>query len=73
MASIGSAVGGLIIGLTGSVIYVVGGLGVFNWLSFVGGTTGFTYMIWAIVASLVAAVLAFGIEFAIYKPEESAQ
>ena len=73
VASIGSAVGGLIIGLTGSVIYVVGGLGVFNWLSFVGGTTGFTYMIWAIVASLVAAVLAFGIEFAIYKPEESAQ
>lgn len=69
VASIGSALGGLLIGLSGAVIYVVGGLGVFNWLSYVGGTTGFTYMWWAIAASLAAAVLAFAIEFTIYKPE----
>lgn len=34
-ACIGSAVGGLIIGITGATIYISGGLGVFNWLSFI--------------------------------------
>lgn len=69
IASIGSAISGLIIGVSGSVVYMLGGLGVFNWFSFVGGDTGFTYMWWAIAASLVAAVFAFVVEFAIYKPD----
>lgn len=75
VACIGSAVGGLIIGLTGSTVFISGGLGVFNWLSYLptdpASTVGFTYMIWAIVASLAAAVVAFVIEFAIYKPEKA--
>lgn len=71
VASVGSAISGLIIGLTGSVVFMMGGLGVFNWFSFVGPETGFTYMWWAIAASLIAAVFAFVVEFAIYKPEET--
>ena len=72
IASIGSAVGGLIIGISGAVIYMSGGLGVFNWLSFIdpaAGGMGITYMIWAIVASLVGAVVGFVLEFVSYKPE----
>ena len=70
-ASIGSAVGGLIIGLSGAKLYISGGLGVFNWLSYIdpAGSVGMTYMIWAIVASLVAAVIGFAIEIVSYKPE----
>lgn len=73
VACIGSAVGGLIIGISGAVIYMSGGLGVFNWLSYIdpSGTMGVTYMIWAIVASLAGAVAAFAIEFVTYKPEEA--
>ena len=74
IASIGSAVGGLIIGLTGSVVFISGGLGVFNWLSFIDTGvlgTGITYMIWAIVASLVGAVVGFVLEWFAYKPENA--
>ena len=72
-ASIGSAVGGLIIGISGAVIYISGGLGVFNWLSFIdpSGVNGINHMIWAIVASLVGAAVGFALEFATYKPEAS--
>lgn len=71
-ACIGSAVGGLVIGISGAVIYMSGGLGVFGWLNYIDpaqGGTGVTYMIWAIVASLVAAAVGFAIEFITYKPE----
>ena len=70
-ACIGSAVGGLVVGLSGAVIYLSGGLGVFNWLSFIdpSGVNGINHMIWAIVASLVGAAVGFALEFATYKPE----
>ena len=70
VASIGSAISGLIIGITGSAVYMSGGLGMFNWLCFIDsntGGTGISYMIIAIIASLIAAVIAFVIEFATYK------
>ena len=72
VACIGSAVGGLIIGATNCCLYISGGLGVFNWLSYIDpseGGTGITNMVIAIVASLVAAAVAFAIEFVTYKPE----
>ena len=73
VASIGSAVGGLIIGLTGAMVYISGGLGVFNWLSFLptdpASTVGIMHMVWAIVASLAGAAVGFVIEYATYKPE----
>lgn len=70
-ACIGSAVGGLVVGLSGAVIYISGGLGVFNWLSFIdpSGVNGINHMIWAIVASLMGAAVGFALEFATYKPE----
>ncbi len=71
-ACIGSAVGGLIIGLTGAVVYMSGGLGVFNWLSFLPidatSTVGVMHMVWAIVASLAGALVGFALEYATYKP-----
>ncbi len=73
VACIGSAAGAIVIGLTGTLVYISGGLGVFNWLSFIdpSGVNGITHMIYAIIASLVGAVVGFVIEFAIYKPEEA--
>lgn len=71
IASIGSALGGLIIGITGAVVYISGGLGVFNWLSFIPpvGVEGANYIVPAIIASLVGAVVGFVLEFVSYKPE----
>lgn len=72
-ACIGSAAGGLVLGLTGSVLFISGGLGMFNWLSYIDTAgvlgTGITNMIWAIVASLVGAVVGFVLEWFTYKPE----
>lgn len=73
VASLGSAVGGLVIGLSGALTYMSGGLGMFSWLNFLpvdpASTVGVSHLIWAVVASLVGAVVAFVIEYAIYKPE----
>ncbi len=71
IASIGSAVGGLIIGITGAVVYISGGLGVFNWLSFMppAGVEGANYIVAAVIASLVGAAVGFVLEFITYKPE----
>ena len=72
-ACIGSAAGALVVGFTGTVVYITGGLGVFNWLSFIdpSGVNGISHMIYAIIASLVGAAVGFAIEFATYKPEEA--
>jgi len=74
-ACIGSVAAGVVVGLSGSVIYISGGLGVFNWLSYIdpSGKMGITYMIWAIIASLVAAAVGFVIEISTYKAPVSAE
>lgn len=71
-ACIGSACGALVIGLSGAVCYMMGGLGMFQWLCFIdpSGANGITGMIWAIVACMVAAVVGFVLEFTTYKPEK---
>ena len=71
-ACIGSAVGGFVIGLSGAVSYMSGGLGVFNWLSFVDPGVlgnGVAHLVWAVVASLAGAVVGFILEYATYRPE----
>lgn len=75
-ACIGSTCGGLIIGLTGCVIYMIGGMGVFSWLSFIDpatGGAGITGLVWAIIASAVSAIVGFVLEFVSYKPEVAAE
>lgn len=81
-ACIGSAVGGLIVGITGASLYLVGGLGVFNWLSFIypasaaafgAADTGISYVVIAIVASLASAVVGFVLEYATYRPQAQAK
>ncbi len=73
VACIGSAVGGVILGATGCCMYMIGGTGMFQWLSYIdpsAGGTGTSNVIIAVVASLVAAVVAFVIEFVTYKAPE---
>ena len=73
VACLSSAVGGAIVGMTGALMYISGGLGVFNLLNFIDGTpggAGISHMIYAIIASLVSAVLAFVIEFITYRPND---
>lgn len=75
IACIGSAVGGLIIGITGATVFISGGLGIFSLLSFLptdpASTVGFSMMISAIIACVASAVVAFAIEFMTYKPEQA--
>lgn len=40
VACLSSAVGGAIVGMTGALMYISGGLGVFNLLNFIDGTPG---------------------------------
>ena len=73
VACLSSAVGGAIVGMTGALMYISGGLGVFNLLNFIDGTpggAGISHMIFAIIASLVSAVLAFVIELITYRPND---
>ena len=73
VACLSSAVGGAIVGMTGALMYISGGLGVFNLLNFIDGTpggAGISHMVFAIIASLVSAVLAFVIEFITYRPND---
>ena len=73
VACLSSAVGGAIVGMTGALMYISGGLGVFNLLNFIDGTpggAGISHMIYAIIAALVSAVLAFVIEFITYRPND---
>lgn len=73
-ACIASGITGLFIGLLHTDMFMLGGLGVFNWLSYIDSNNilgaGINYMIIAIVASLVAAVIGFALEFFSYKPEK---
>ena len=72
VACLSSAVGGAIVGMTGALMYISGGLGVFNLLNFIDetpGGAGITSMVFAIIASLVSAVIAFVVEFVTYRPD----
>lgn len=75
-ASIASSIAGLFMGITGAKVFIMGGLGVFNWLSFIDTAgvlgSGISYMILAIIASLGAAVIGFAIEFVSYNPKKAA-
>lgn len=73
VACLSSAVGGAIVGATNSLMYISGGLGVFNLLNFIDetpGGAGITSMVFAIIASLVSAVIAFVVEFVTYRPDQ---
>ena len=61
-----------VISITGASIYISGGRGVFNWLLFIppAGVESPNYILWAIIASAVSAIVGFAIEFATYRPEK---
>lgn len=73
IACLSSAVSGIIIALLGAYTYMSGGLGVFNWLSYIDPGVlgnGMNHMWIAIAASMVAAVVGFVLEFVSYNPEK---
>ncbi|QWG30204.1 PTS beta-glucoside transporter subunit IIABC [Bacillus mycoides] len=60
MSCIGGAIGGGILGLAGSKVYMVGGLGIFGIPNFIDPKAGITMAFWgAIVAIVVSFVLGF--------------
>ena len=60
ISCIASAIGGAIIGMAGVNGYIVGGLGVFGFPSYINpATNDISGMVWALIAVLVAMVLAF--------------
>ena len=73
-ACIASGISGLFLGLMHADVFMMGGLGVFNWLCFIDSSNvlgaGINYMIIAIIASLGAAVIGFALEIVSYKPEK---
>lgn len=72
-ACVGAAVGGVIIGALGAHTYMSGGLGVFNWLSFIDingiAGVGMSHMWIAVAGSLASAVVGFAIEIVTYRPK----
>lgn len=73
-ACIASGIAGLFIGIMHANSFMLGGLGVFNWLSFIDSGNvlgaGINNMIIAIIASLGAAVIGFALEIFSYKSEK---
>ena len=71
ISCIAAAIGGAIIGGTGSKIYTFGGLGVFGFPTFINtANNDITSMIWALVAVGVAVVIAFIATLVIFKDDE---
>lgn len=64
ISCIAAGIGGAITGITDSMTYMIGGLGVFGIPSFISPTEGITFGLWgAIIAILVAFVLGFVLTF----------
>lgn len=71
ISCIGAAIGGGILGMMGIRTYMLGGLGVFGFTSFINNTTqDISHMIWAIVACAVAMIFSFIVTFMLYKEDE---
>ncbi len=70
ISCIASAIGGGIIGLLGVKSYMMGGLGVFGFPSFIDSSTNSIYsLIWGVVAVVVASVIAFLLTMITYKDD----
>ncbi len=68
ISCIGGGIGGGIIGFTGASYYIMGGLGVFGFPSFINtATNDISGMIWAFVACVVAMVISFVLTYITYK------
>jgi len=70
ISCIGGAVGGFIIGLLRMQAFIMGGLGVFGYPSYINPNGPENYMVQAIIVSLIGFAIGFIITFIIYKDEE---
>ena len=71
ISCIGAAIGGGIIGMMGVTSYMLGGLGVFGFTSYINNATqDISGMIWVIIACVVAMLFSFIVTFILYKDDK---
>lgn len=71
ISCIGAAIGGAIIAVAGVESYMMGGLGIFGLPAYINPETNdITYMIWVIVATVVAMAIGFILTLITYKDDE---
>lgn len=74
ISCIGAAIGGGIIGFAGVKSYMLGGLGIFGFPSFINAKTNdISSMIWAVIAVVVAMIVSFIITLSTFKDDEESQ
>lgn len=68
---IGGAVGGAFIGMMGARSYSMGGLGLFGLPSYIDvtGTTGLQSLIYVVIGTIIASVVAFALIWVLYRDE----
>ena len=68
---IGGAVGGAFIGMMGARSYSMGGLGLFGLPSYIDvtGTTGLQSLIYVVIGTIIASVVAFALTWVLYRDE----
>lgn len=68
---IGGAVGGAFIGMMGARSYSMGGLGLFGLPSYIDvtGTTGIQSLIYVVIGTIIATVIAFALTWGLYRDE----
>ena len=68
---IGGAVGGAFIGMMGARSYSMGGLGLFGLPSYIDvtGTTGIQSLIYVVIGTIIASVIAFALTWVLYRDE----
>lgn len=68
---IGGAIGGAFIGMMGARSYSMGGLGLFGLPSYIDvtGTTGIQSLIYIVIGTVIASVIAFALTWVLYRDE----
>jgi PTS system beta-glucosides-specific IIC component len=70
ISCIGAAVGGAIIGTAGVNSYMLGGLGVFGFTSYINNETrDISHMVWVLIATAIAMGISFVLTFMLFKDD----
>lgn len=73
ISCVAAAAGGAVTGMAGVKVYMMGGLGIFGFPSFIDSATNSVYsLIWAAIAVLVAMAIAFAVTYITYRDDEPA-
>lgn len=71
ISCIGGAAGGAVLGAAGAKVYVLGGLGIFGFPSFINtANNSITDLIWALIGVAVASIVGFVLTLILYKDDK---